>query len=295
MSYNYDWSPAQLGVFDVIALQSIYGPAAQRMGNSTYVLGRDKVIWDGGGHDLIDASGATKGVTLWLEHGNWSHVGEKSGSFLSSGQVWLGHFSTIEDARGSRHADRIFGNAQPNSLSGGAGNDRLLGSGGADRLLGNDGADSLDGGRGGDLLSGGAGSDRIEGGADGKDRLYGDSGNDTLRGGNGADKLSGGSGADTLSGGGDSDRFIFTSRGEAGRGSARDTIVDLSSSDRIDISALDLDFRGHRNFTGSGDELRASIGSDYIILCADFNGDRRTDFEILVRGVSGFDRDQLIL
>jgi hypothetical protein len=295
MSYNFDSSPARLGVFDVIALQSIYGPAARRTADSTYVFGRDKVIWDGGGHDLIDASGAGKGVTLRLEDGSWNHVGSKASSFLAAGQVWLGHFSTIEDARGSRHADQIVGNGQRNSLSGGAGDDRLLGKAGADRVFGGADDDRLDGGTGGDRLFGGSGADRLEGGADGDDRLEGGSGNDTLRGGTGADQLIGGSGADYLSGGSSGDRFVFRSRDDAGRGTSRDEIAALGASDRIDFSALDLDFLDGRAFTGAGGELRVAVYSDHLILRVDFDGDARSDFDVLIRGVIDIQLDQLIL
>ncbi|WP_218014086.1 M10 family metallopeptidase C-terminal domain-containing protein [Rubellimicrobium roseum] len=141
MSYDWSTDPQNLMVYDVIALQSIYGPARLRRGDDTYVFGQDKVIWDGGGHDRIDARGATAAVTLSLDDGRWNHMGAKAASFLAQGQVWLGDFTIIEDALGSRFADRLAGNGRSNDLRGGAGNDVLAGGGGRDDLWGGRGQD----------------------------------------------------------------------------------------------------------------------------------------------------------
>jgi Ca2+-binding RTX toxin-like protein len=77
----------------------------------------------------------------------------------------------------------------------------------------------------------------------GWDTLYGLSGNDTLKGGLGCDLLSGGDGndiligglgADTLHGGAGNDTFKYLTFNEA----KDDTIIDFSSIDRIDFSAI---------------------------------------------------------
>ena len=141
MSYDWSTDPHNLMIFDVIALQSIYGPAKLRRGDNTYVLGQNKVIWDGGGHDRIDASAAAQGVTLSLDDGNWSQIGTKTASFLSKGQIYIGDFTFIEDAVGSRYSDRLSGNKGANDLKGGAGNDVLMGREGQDDLWGGAGED----------------------------------------------------------------------------------------------------------------------------------------------------------
>ncbi|MBP1807122.1 M10 family metallopeptidase [Rubellimicrobium aerolatum] len=258
MSYDWSTDPKDLMLFDAIALQSIYGPARRRRGDDTYDLGEDKLIWDGGGHDTIDAGDAARGVRLSLDDGSWSSIGARASSLLARGQVWLGDFSVIEDARGSRFDDRLAGNAADNRISGGSGADRIDGGGGAD---------DLSGGRGADSLSGGAGDDR-------------------LRGGPAADLLRGGAGADT---------FVYARADESGRGGNRDVILALNDTDRIDLSALDVAFLGEGAFSGAGGEARVDARADRALLLLDLDGDRRAEFQVEVRGVADLLADDLIL
>jgi serralysin len=276
MSYTWDIEPQALGVFDVIALQSIYGPARKRTGDDTYVFGRDKVIWDGGGHDRIDAGGADKAVRVSLDDGSWNWVGSKTSSFLSSGQVWLGHFTRIEELKGSRQADRLYGSERADTVWGGAGGDFMDGKAGTDRIHGQGGWDTLEGGTGDDRLHGGGGDDS----------LRGEGGRDVLRGNEGADRLSGGAGADI---------FSYVSRGDSGRGEDRDVIAFFGADDRVALAPLDLTFIGHRAFTGAGDELRVVSKSDEARLLADFNGNGTAEFEIVLRGITDVTANDLIL
>jgi Ca2+-binding RTX toxin-like protein len=78
----------------------------------------------------------------------------------------------IENLRGSNFADRLTGDAGPNSIQarggddlvyGGDGNDTLEGEIGNDSLFGQQGADTLDGGAGDDIIDGGVILDRING------------------------------------------------------------------------------------------------------------------------------------
>lgn len=285
MSYTWDSSPETLMVYDVIALQSIYGPAQRRRGDDTHVLGRDKVIWDGGGHDMIDASGAARSVRLSLDHGSWNSIGARGDSFLDRGQVWLGHFTWIEDVRGSGHDDRIGGNRLGNAIAGRDGDDFLRGKGGGDRIWGGSGLDRLMGEAGNDRLGGGAGNDRLAGG-DGADRLEGGTGADVLRGGRGADRLQGG---------GSGDVFVFASPRDAGRRDARDQILDFGDGDRIEVSAFDLDYLGRGGFTGTGREARTVASDSGLRLLLDLDVDGRAEFEVLLRGVTSLDRGDLLL
>ncbi|MBD8120490.1 hypothetical protein IFT62_04640 [Pseudomonas lutea] len=100
-------------------------------------------------------------------------------------------------------------------------------------FIGTDGPDSLNGTAIADVIHGGSGDDRLYGNS-GNDRLYGDSGNDVIAGDQGRDTLTGGAGCDT---------FVFTQihdSYEGGGTSFSDLILDFSSDDRIDVSALGL-------------------------------------------------------
>jgi hypothetical protein len=154
--------PFRPGLFDQIAIQSIYGPnESASPGNDTYDFGASKLIDDAGGHDTITAASEKSGVYLDLNDGTWNWVGKKAGSLLSTGQFWIGHFTRIEDAAGSRFNDTIVGNERGNSIKGGAGHDTLSGGAGGDELYGEAGNDIFEGGAGGDTIHVGSGNDRI--------------------------------------------------------------------------------------------------------------------------------------
>ena len=105
----------------------------------------------GGGHDTLDYSQLTTGVTVNLTNGTASKTGG---------------VSNIENVLGTAGADNLVGNAADNILIGNDGNDILSGGGGNDILVGGGGSDLLDGGSGRDILIGGAGSDNLNGGDD---------------------------------------------------------------------------------------------------------------------------------
>jgi Ca2+-binding RTX toxin-like protein len=94
----------------------------------------------------------------------------------------------IENVRGTRFDDHIYGNELDNELFGNAGNDWLNGY---------DGIDQLFGGLGDDILRGGDKRDYLYGEM-GRDQLFGDAGDDYLDGGfdNLIDVLTGGEGSD---------------------------------------------------------------------------------------------------
>jgi Ca2+-binding RTX toxin-like protein len=65
-------------------------------------------------------------------------------------------FSSIEEARGSKHDDTIWGSDGDNKLIGYSGDDTIWGGLGDDNLIGDKGDDTLNGGPGGwDRLVGG--------------------------------------------------------------------------------------------------------------------------------------------
>jgi Ca2+-binding RTX toxin-like protein len=177
-----------------------------------------ETILDGGaGDDVLDASRATRSVTLIGGAGNDILLGGRGNDLLIGGDgcdilrggcgddTLLGGagMDLLEGGWGNdvlcggEGSDLILGMNGNDVLSGDAGDDILLGGNGNDTLMGGDGNDILSGGNGNDSLAGGAGNDTLMG-DDGNDVLKGDAGNDILVGGDGQDSLDGGPGDDIL-------------------------------------------------------------------------------------------------
>lgn len=151
---------SNLGLYDVAALQEIYGAnTATRAGNTTYKEGQGfaasvndafmYTIWDGAGTDTIDASAYADGVTIDLRDGHFSSIGKAAdssyagtrGTGLADDNVAIAFNAEIENATGTSESDTLIGNDLVNTLSGGAG------------------IDTIEGGLGNDILDGGAGQD----------------------------------------------------------------------------------------------------------------------------------------
>ena len=138
--------PSAYGALDIAALQLLYGAnTSTGAGNTIY---RDDptmiTIWDNGGHDLIDYSGATdnavidlRAATLLTEAnggGYLSFIGREGGTVANGGYT-IAYGVEIEDARGGSGDDMITGNALANLLSGNGGNDMIDGGAGLDMAL----------------------------------------------------------------------------------------------------------------------------------------------------------------
>ena len=180
------WSGAwtnDIQLFDLAALQYLYGPNPDaRAGDDTYVPGLGAfdparpdenvpLLWDGGGTDTIDLSGADGRIVATLEPGGISRVGNTDAGILEAGTFSINYRSEIENLIGGPDKDRLSGNALDNAIDGGRGRDRISGQ---------DGDDLLQGGKGGDRLKGQGGADTLEGG-EGDDRMAGGGGADTFR------------------------------------------------------------------------------------------------------------------
>ncbi len=275
-------------IADIAAIQSIYGAAAARAGDTTYGVDQTagaaelwedgatpvaRTIWDSGGIDLIDRSTDTAPVRIDLTPGAVSDVGGLVGTLA----IALG--VEIETARGGIAGDLLQGAAGANTLWGGPGGDTLEGRSGADHLFGGAGGDRLAGGPTADLLWGGTGDDRLAGsggtdelmGEDGDDSLGGGAGGDSLFGGNGADELmgeddddwlDGGAGGDSLSGGAGDDRLIdLTGWNRMAGGAGADTLEGGGGQDTMAGDAGDDSLDG-----GSGnDSLDGGSGDDDLI------------------------------
>ena len=142
MSYTRTQGPAtELAMFDVAALQYLYGVATDKqLGDNSYTLDQ-RYISDASGIDTLDASAQTQDVFVNLQAGGWSHVGEKNESILAAGQSFIGFGTMIENAIGGSGNDTLEGNDLVNTLTGGLGNDTLFGGKGNDQLIGGEGAD----------------------------------------------------------------------------------------------------------------------------------------------------------
>lgn len=147
MSYNDDgswneffWDPATPMILDVLALQYLYGKnLTHNTGDSTYNLSETNyyyTLWDAGGADTLDASGASVGWDIFLPEISIStlvdtRVGIASPIGLSAQTlVWLA--GDYENVIGSQFGDVINGNLFDNFLDGGSGHDIMYGGDGND-------------------------------------------------------------------------------------------------------------------------------------------------------------------
>lgn len=166
MSYNRPIYAQNYMIYDVAALQSLYGANMDyRTTDTNYSIDVNvlKTIWDAGGTDRINGSALTADLSINLVEGEFTKVGSKNVFSIAYGAV-------IENAYGGLGNDGLYGNDA---------NNMLYGMDGHDTLYGYDGNDTLNGGRG-------------------HDRLYGGDGDDVLMGHIGANLYNGGEGADTF-------------------------------------------------------------------------------------------------
>lgn len=125
------------GPLDLQALRSLYGAGmgAAHAGADTYSLtdttgGRLSTISDAGGHDVLDASGLSRGVYLDLTPGSFSSAGLATSGSTSLGNLFIDAATVIEDAIGTAYDDVLTGNSADNIFSPGTGNDMVNGAGG---------------------------------------------------------------------------------------------------------------------------------------------------------------------
>jgi serralysin len=313
-SLRYVFTPQ---IVDIIAIQHLYGPHTGAFtGNTTWGFNSNTgitaidnavqsgalmamTVYDSGGIDTLDMSGATVNQTITL-------FAESLSSVLGGvHNLGIGRGVVIENAIGGNQNDTIFGNDVANTLRGNAGADTLYGGGGNDHLIGGLGSDTMFGGDGFDFawyssatagviasLSSGSGSggealgdnyNLVEGfvgsnfsdtftgrndaasgdyidGLDGVDTIFGLSGNDTLLGGIGNDNLHGGLGADALNGGAGFD-FAWYSGATAGVYARLDGVVAAGGE------AIGDTFNSIEGFIGSNFNdtfVGNNINGDYI-------------------------------
>jgi Ca2+-binding RTX toxin-like protein len=265
---------------------SAYGDALFGSDGSNTLSGQngDDYLYGYGGYDtLIGGKGAD---TMY------GGTGEDTVSYLDSAAgVWVdlrGGTASGGDAQGDYLGKDI------EDFQGSKFNDTVIGSGADNYITLQDGRDFVWAGGGRDYLFGGAGDDGLSGeGAD--DQLSGDAGSDTLYGGSGSDLLRGGDGNDVVTGGTEADRFSFANvdLGDT------DTIKDFhrSEGDRISLSGIDANtklagdqafaFIGTAAFTGVAGQLHYSNNGVQSVLSGDVNGDKVSDFHIVLTDAPG--------
>lgn len=294
------------GIFDIKTLQFLYGAnTAPTAGDDTYIFRAEDAsiqsVYDSGGNDTIDVSNQLIGAVVNLNEASFSSIGlvhtYKPQDVLFENNIGIAWDTVIENAVGSKYADKLVGNQVANRISGGDGDDILVGAGDSDTLEGgsgndklwagpsDDAADYMDGGLGDDQLGGGAGNDTLLGGAD-NDRLFGGLGDDVLEGGAGVDQLFGGQGADQIVAGAGSDLLY------GGAGDDADTLDGGSGADTIFAGKGDDSVSGGDGadllYSGGGrDVVSGGAGSDTLWGGAgddSFNGGTGADVFAFVSG-----------
>ena len=155
-SYRYVVTPQMA---DIYAVDSIYGAATTRSGNTVYgfhdtagsiydftayTQAPALTIYDSGGNDTLDCSGYSANQTIDLHPGAFSSVGGLVNN------IGISTTTVIENAIGGSGNDKLIANDFGCTLSGGYGNDTLIGGAGNDTLIGGAGVDTLTGGDGAD-------------------------------------------------------------------------------------------------------------------------------------------------
>ncbi len=248
------------------------------------------------GNNIIGGEGGND--TLVGNGGNDHLAGEAGDDTVNGGNGAdrLTGGAGADTLNGDADNDSIDAGADNDLVSGGDGNDNLYGGTGDDQLDGGEGNDILEGAAGADQLNGGNGIDTVSyassavgvtvvmggvssgGDADGdtmsgieqvlgsfqNDIITGDANANTLWGLGGDDTLTGGVGADVLKGGAGNDTFAYVSLADSTVALAgKDTVIDFTTGDKIDLSAIDADGNegngdtaftfGTGAFTGAGE------------------------------------------
>jgi Ca2+-binding RTX toxin-like protein len=169
-------------VFDILALQSIYGVNTKtRAGADTYSWTENKAffttIFDGGGVDTIDLKSHGRASIIDLTPGAYSSIDlftvEQQKAFWT--QILPQYRQQIADEldRDARVGNLYTGannlgiaySTVIENVDAGSGDDVITGNNADNVLNGNGGADKISAGLGDDHLSGGAGDDVLDGGA----------------------------------------------------------------------------------------------------------------------------------
>ena len=288
-----------------ISVAASSGGSALQGGDGADLLtgGDGNDVLDGGvGDDIASYATAGVGVTVSLLTQGAQDTGAGLDTLIGIENLTGSAHSDVLIGDGG--ANRLDGGLGQDWLQSGVGDDALVGGDGDDSVWGGAGSDTLDGGSGNDTIDGGAGVDlvtyafassgvevdlsivedqltrgggidtliSIEGviGSDLDDLLTGSNVSNTLRGGAGDDILRGGGGGDFLYGEAGADIFVYGAVSDA-PSSGGEWISDFSTSDRIDVSAIDADksLEGDQAFHINGQAGHAGDIGVYYSIYAD--------------------------
>jgi len=294
MTYNVGWGdyPSELGIFDVQALQYMYGEAMDTTGwvfNQTEtefeVFGNDdaNTIMGVSGNNMI--KGLKGADELWGRD-------EADTIYGGSGKDLINGMYGDDTIKGGSGYDTIYGSMEGggeyyydhDTIYGGKGNDKIYGQSGNDTIHGGSGDDKLYGGNHTDIINGGkdddtiygeSGSDTLNGGS-GRDTIYGGDGNDVINGGKRGDTIDGGSGSNTMTGGTGYDTFVFANADYQ----YWNRITDYTAGDdTLDFSGTGFQASDVVHFQNGADTyVKVGSGSDYMIAyLEDFNN---ADFDV---------------
>ena len=248
----FGWQGTMMG-FDIALLQQKYGANSHfAAGNDSYVLA--DANQSGSFFACLWDSGGTDAIT---------YTGSRRATIdlrAATLAYDAGSGGYISNARGVFGGFTIAAGVVIENASGGSGDDALIGNAADNALSGNGGRDVILGMDGADLMSGGAGADRLTGGAGG-------------------------------------DQFIYAALSDSGPIHSRfDTITDFDSQDVLNLSQIDakLSFSAndafvwinHAGFHAVEGELRWRAAPTGVMVLADWDGDGKADFKVMLEGVS---------
>ncbi|WP_207100515.1 calcium-binding protein [Paracoccus shandongensis] len=250
-------------------------------------VGNDTLIGSGG-NDTLDGGGG--GDAMAGGSGDDIYLVESAGDRVS--ESGNGGTDTVISAIG-----HVLGaNVENLTLAADSGSIAGTGNSLANSITGNGGYNVIDGASGNDTIDGGDGNDTLTGGV-GNDFLLGDGGKDRLTGGAGTDSLSGGAGADVFV-------FLALSDSTAGEGRDRITWFKHTQGDRIDLGAIDartdlagndaFAFIGSSAFSGTAGQLSVRAVQGGTLIAADVDGNRVSDFEILIEDAAAINADSFL-
>ena len=165
---NATWSfPTSLMMYDIAALQYMYGANYYNAGHSTVYswnpnTGQEFIngvaqaapggntifmtVWDGGGTNTYDFSNYATNLSVNLNPGAWTITSAAQLANLGAGHIAIGNIanaylynnntaSLVQNAVGGAGNDTIIGNAADNKLTGGHGNDIIDGQAGTNTAV----------------------------------------------------------------------------------------------------------------------------------------------------------------
>ncbi len=141
-SYSDGQQRTWFGMFDMLALQHLYGAKSVNTGDADIYRYTDNsgqnlyLIQDSAGsQDTIDLSAVTTNAWLDMREGQLSDIGKAANGQKPMGNLSIMYGTLIENAIGTSSNDYIIGNEAANRIDGGTGMDTVDGKGGIDTVV----------------------------------------------------------------------------------------------------------------------------------------------------------------